>query len=38
MGSVEPDMEEKMKGILILISDSTFLYYKNLPPLEGKSQ
>jgi hypothetical protein len=38
MGSVEPDMEEKMKGILMVISDSTFLYYKNLASLEGRSQ
>jgi hypothetical protein len=38
MGSVEPDMEGKMKGILMVISNSTLLYYKNLPSLERRSQ
>jgi hypothetical protein len=38
MGSTKPDMEAKMKGILVVISNATFLYYENLPSLERRSQ
>jgi len=38
MGFEEPDMEGKMKGILMIISNATLLYYKKLPSLERESQ
>jgi hypothetical protein len=37
MGSTEPDMEVKMKGILMVISNPNLLYCEKLPSLERRS-